>query len=284
MTPQTRCTLIVLALCALFIAAGAQQRRDILEASPTCVIILSDLAAGCDPSRFAPLQNAGADCNAPAATLAKDGLCGASLEDLQTTCTPAMQQELIAEQTCMAAMNGCVARVISFVVTAPAAVQSGVPFTFTVQTLNAGGGQVTGADELAALGKVHFTAPLSPSGTFALPPDTLLTSGQSTFTATLTFNQGGVQTQTIAVTDVETGLAKAQSASIQVKQLPRLVLTAPATVVSGVPFLLMVSALDVNNNILTGYTGTLHFDSTLGAATLPAGRPSRGPTGRRRHG
>jgi hypothetical protein len=268
-TPQARCTIILLVLCALFIAAGAQQRRDILEASPTCVIIVSDLAAGCDPSRFAPLQNAGADCNAPAATLAKDGLCGASLEDLQLTCTPAMQQELIAEQTCMAAMNGCVARVISFVVTAPAAVQSGVPFTFTVQTLNAGGGQVTGADELKALGNVHFSAPLSPSGTFTLPPDTLLTSGQSTFTATLTFNPGGVQTQTIAVTDVETGLAKAQSASIQVQQLPRLVLTAPATVASGVPFLLMVSALDVNNNILTGYTGTLHFDSTLGAATLP---------------
>ncbi len=282
MTPQTRCTLILLALCALFIAAGAQQRRDIplgLEASPTCVIILSDLAAGCDPSRFAPLQNAGADCNAPAATLAKDGLCGASLEDLQLTCTPAMQQELIAEQTCMAAMNGCVARVISFVVTAPAAVQSGVPFTFTVQTLNAGGGQVTGADELAALGNVHFSAPLSPAGTFTLPPDTLLTSGKSTFTATLTFNQGGAQTQTIAVTDVETMLASATSGSIQVQQLPRLMLSAPATVASGVTFPLTVSAVDANNNILTGYTGTLHFDSTLGSATLPPDSVLRNGTG-----
>jgi len=45
----------------------------------------------------------------------------------------------------------------------------------------------------------------------------------------------------------------------------------PSPVIAGTAFNnLLVQALDVNNNIVTGYSGTVHFTSTDGAATLPA--------------
>jgi len=45
---------------------------------------------------------------------------------------------------------------------------------------------------------------------------------------------------------------------------------APPSVASGVPFTLLVSALDANTNLVSGYLGTVHFTSSDGAAALPA--------------
>jgi hypothetical protein len=41
-------------------------------------------------------------------------------------------------------------------------------------------------------------------------------------------------------------------------------------VTAGTPFSITVKALDANNNVVTSYTGTVHFTSTDGQATLPA--------------
>jgi len=46
-------------------------------------------------------------------------------------------------------------------------------------------------------------------------------------------------------------------------------ITAPISAVSGTPFSITVTALDVNNNIVTGYTGTAGFQSTDSSAKLP---------------
>jgi len=46
--------------------------------------------------------------------------------------------------------------------------------------------------------------------------------------------------------------------------------SAPATAAAGTAFNFTVTALDASNNVLTGYTGTVHFTSTDGAAVLPA--------------
>jgi YVTN family beta-propeller protein len=46
--------------------------------------------------------------------------------------------------------------------------------------------------------------------------------------------------------------------------------TAPTNATAGTAFNVMVTALDASNNTATGYTGTVHFTSTDGQATLPA--------------
>ncbi|HYW48373.1 MAG TPA: FG-GAP repeat protein [Bryobacteraceae bacterium] len=46
--------------------------------------------------------------------------------------------------------------------------------------------------------------------------------------------------------------------------------SAPPSVSVGVPFNFTVTALDVNNNLVTGYAGTVHFTSSDSAAALPA--------------
>ncbi len=51
---------------------------------------------------------------------------------------------------------------------------------------------------------------------------------------------------------------------------PKLVVTAPAATSVGAPFSVTVTAQDGCGNTLTGYTGTVHFTSSDGAAILPA--------------
>ncbi len=50
---------------------------------------------------------------------------------------------------------------------------------------------------------------------------------------------------------------------------PRLVVTTPATAAAGQPVPVTVSILDAQNNLVTGYTGAVHFSSTDSGATLP---------------
>jgi hypothetical protein len=47
-------------------------------------------------------------------------------------------------------------------------------------------------------------------------------------------------------------------------------ITGPSSSTAGSPFSITVTALDSTNNVLTGYTGTVHFTSSDGQATLPA--------------
>lgn len=54
---------------------------------------------------------------------------------------------------------------------------------------------------------------------------------------------------------------------------------APASAASGVAFNFTVTALDASNNVVTGYTGTVHFTSTDGAATLPGNATLTNGTG-----
>jgi hypothetical protein len=48
------------------------------------------------------------------------------------------------------------------------------------------------------------------------------------------------------------------------------VVSAPSTVSAGVPFSFTVTAKDIYGNIVTGYTGTVHFTSTDNSAILPS--------------
>src|SRR5207245_1966307 len=48
------------------------------------------------------------------------------------------------------------------------------------------------------------------------------------------------------------------------------VVNAPSSATAGTAFTFTVTAFDGNNNVATGYTGTIHFTSSDAAATLPA--------------
>jgi hypothetical protein len=68
-------------------------------------------------------------------------------------------------------------------------------------------------------------------------------------TPTITANQSGILVSAAAAT--------------------HFVLTAPSTARSGAAFTVTVTAMDAYGNIATGYTGTVHFQSTDGRAILP---------------
>src|SRR5207249_1684218 len=51
------------------------------------------------------------------------------------------------------------------------------------------------------------------------------------------------------------------------------VLSTPGTAVAGTAFSFTVTAQDAFNNTAAGYTGTVHFTSTDGAASLPTNSP-----------
>src|SRR6202040_2545452 len=57
------------------------------------------------------------------------------------------------------------------------------------------------------------------------------------------------------------------------------VVSAPATATAGTSFNFTVTAQDQFNNTATGYTGTVHFTSSDGAATLPANSTLTNGTG-----
>jgi beta-lactamase superfamily II metal-dependent hydrolase/DNA/RNA endonuclease YhcR with UshA esterase domain len=148
-----------------------------------------------------------------------------------------------------------------FGVTAPASVQVGAPFNFTVTALDAADAVVTGYT-----GTVHFTS----SNGANMPPDYTFVAGDNgshTFSATLT-NTGS---QTIGAEDGSI----IGSASINGTATPpppavvtHLQLTPSSSTATG-PITITVSALDASNNVVPSYTGTIHWTSTP-AMTLPA--------------
>jgi hypothetical protein len=147
-----------------------------------------------------------------------------------------------------------------FVVSAPAATTAGTAFnSLTVTAKDSGNNTVTSYS-----GTVHFT---SSDGFATLPANATLSGGVGTFSATLKSSGG----RTITATDTVTSSITGTSASINVSPAAadHLVVTAPANATVGTSFLISVTAQDPFNNTDTNYTGTVHFTSTDGAATLP---------------
>jgi ELWxxDGT repeat protein len=117
-------------------------------------------------------------------------------------------------------------------------------------------------------GTVHFT---SSDGKATLPANYTFTAadaGQHTFTATL--KTAG--TQSITAADTLSSALKATEGGITVNAaaVKQFIISAPSTVTAGVPFNLTVTVEDAFGNMVTGYTGTVHFTSSDRTATLPA--------------
>ena len=137
---------------------------------------------------------------------------------------------------------------------------SGTAHTVTVTAKDAAGNTATGY-----AGTVHLT---STDGAAVLGANATLTSGVGTFNVTL----NTVGAQSITATDTVTSSITGLQAAITVNPGAAVTLTVAGysnPTISGAAHTFTVTAKDAAGNTATGYTGTVHFTSTDGSATLP---------------
>ena len=100
-----------------------------------------------------------------------------------------------------------------------------------------------------------------------LPANSALPGGQSSFTVTLKTAGSQIVTATDTVTGSITG---SDALTVAAAAATHFVVSAPATATAGTAATFTVTAKDAYNNTATGYTGTVHFTSSDGAAVLPS--------------
>ena len=147
-----------------------------------------------------------------------------------------------------------------------AAINTAFGTALSVAVTDAGGIAISGVS-------VTFTAPSSgASATFSNSTNTITVQTNSSgvasagsFTANLTM--GGPYTVTASsgsLTTVNFSLSNTAGAATHFS------VSTPSSATSGTSFNFTVTALDAGNNTATGYTGTVHFTSSDGSATLPS--------------
>lgn len=156
-----------------------------------------------------------------------------------------------------------------FAVSAPTTATAGTAINFTVTAQDQFSNTVTGYS-----GTVHFS---SSDGAAMLPANATLTSGVGTFSATL--KTAGSRTITATDTVAASISGTSNAVAVSSSAAAHLLVSAPATATPGIAFNFTVTAQDQFNNTATGYTGTLHFTGTDGAATLPANTTLNNGTG-----
>src|SRR6266704_2862562 len=200
-----------------------------------------------------------------AATLPVDSTLSSGTGTFSATLKTAGSQTLTATDTVTASITGSATIGVNaggathFSVSAPSSATAGAAFSFTVAALDASNNPATGYS-----GTVHFS---SSDGQGVLPADSTLSSGTGTFSATL--KTAG--SRTITATDTVSSSITVTSGPITASPAAatHFTLAAPASATSGVAFSFTVTAQDQFNNTATGYSGTVHFSSSDGAATLP---------------
>src|SRR5439155_1222295 len=145
--------------------------------------------------------------------------------------------------------------------TVPATVVAGQPFSVSVTAENDRGNPVTSYS-----GTVHFSSSDTSTGA-VMPADSTLLNGQGSFSATLP--QTGAQTLTVA--DAANNLTSTANLTVNPTPATALTLTG-ASAVAGQAFTVTVTARDGSGNIVTNYSGTVHFSSsdTASGVVLPA--------------
>jgi hypothetical protein len=148
-------------------------------------------------------------------------------------------------------------------VTAPAGSTAGSAFDVTVTALDPYNNVASGYR-----GTVHFTSSDARAVLSANYAFTAADAGVHTFSATL--KTAG--TQAIAATDTVNAGLSGTDGGIAVNPAPasKFIITAPSSVNAGAAFSLTLTVEDAYGNVVTGYTGTVHFSSTDNKATLPS--------------
>ena len=142
---------------------------------------------------------------------------------------------------------------------------AGVAQSVTVTAKDAVGNTATGYT-----GTVHFT---SSDGASILPADYSFTAGDAgvhTFTNAVTLKTPGSRSVT-ATDTANMSITGLQSVTVNLGAASQLVVTGLADPSApGASQDVTVTARDAADNLVPGYTGTIHFTSTDGSATLPA--------------
>jgi hypothetical protein len=140
----------------------------------------------------------------------------------------------------------------ALVLTAPATVTAGTPFSITVQAVDP-----LGQTAVGYAGTVHFTAS---NGAMANYTFTATEGGQHTF-SNLVLRQAGLLTVTGTDT-AHASITGSTAFTITPAAAAQIVFGVPSTFTAGVPFALTVTVQDAYGNTVTGYTGTVHFTLT----------------------
>jgi hypothetical protein len=149
-------------------------------------------------------------------------------------------------------------------VIAPAGATAGAPFSVTVEALDMFNNRANGYRGTVRFSSTDSAATLPGNYTF-----TSADQGSHTFTNEVTLRTTG--NRTITATDRATGSISG-NATVNVtaaSAATHFTITAPASVSLGVGFNITVTALDANNQVVTNFTGAVHFTSSDTAAILP---------------
>ena len=147
----------------------------------------------------------------------------------------------------------------TLVVSAPTTATAGAPFNVTVTAQDQFGNTFPGYT-----GTVHFT---SNDPNAVLPADVTLTNGVGTFSTTLKL---GAYITLRARDTATSSITGTTHVTVTSDVANHLTISAPSTVTAGNGYYVVVSAKDQYENVVKGYTGTIHFTSTDPLAVLPA--------------
>ena len=158
----------------------------------------------------------------------------------------------------------CVSAPPTFTLSAPTSVLSGAPIALALSIQSSTGAALSPP----YTGTVQFT---SSDSAATLPANYTFTAADKnthTFYSGTTLKNPGQQT--ITVTDTHSGgFVGNASVTVGARTSGYFSLAVPATATSGAPFTFTVTALDKSGNLNNAYSGTVHFTSTDGKATLP---------------
>jgi hypothetical protein len=149
-----------------------------------------------------------------------------------------------------------------FEVVAPASAGAGSAFGVTVTALDPFDNVASGYT-----GTIHWT---SSDPQASLPADyTFAGADKGVHTFTVTLRTAG--SQTLTASDTANGaITGGGTVTVAAGAFAHLALSAPSNASAGVPITVTVTALDSFGNVVTGYTGTVHFSSTDHTSTLPS--------------
>jgi hypothetical protein len=140
---------------------------------------------------------------------------------------------------------------------------AGAAQTFTVTVLNA-----DGSIDTSYTGTVLFT---SSDARAVLPANYTFTTadaGMHTFSATL--KTAGAQSITVSDTTNASLSSTDRNITVNSAAASKFIIAAQSSVQAGVAFGLTMIVEDAYGNVVTGYTGTVHFSSSDHKSTLPA--------------
>jgi hypothetical protein len=190
------------------------------------------------------------------------------------TLVTAGSQPVMVTDTITNTINGILTAIVNpagaahLAVGGPANAAAASAFSITVTALDAYNNMAT-----AYRGTVQFTSSDSGPGKL-LPVNYTFTAGDSgvhTFTSGVTLATPGSQTVTATDTVTNTIAGTSNAITVGPGAATHFSITgAPASIAAGTQFSVTVTALDADNNVATGYTGSLHFTSGDPGAVRPA--------------